>query len=90
MVSIAASYCHTLFCTCSSVRAKGKSLHRRQPIVERVEAEDATRQWFNKLNGELTQEEPHDFKGLGFGEDRPWRHKADSVLIIRNLKPQIE
>jgi len=49
--------------------------------------EVATRQWFNILTGEFTEEEklkfPHKY---GFWDYRPWRNEADAVLIIKNLK----
>lgn len=57
------------------------------PLLKEFNDDQATRQWFNTLTGELTKEEPCDFKGLGFWDDRPWRYEADAVMIIRNLKP---
>jgi hypothetical protein len=57
------------------------------PLLKEFDGRDATRQWFNTLTGELTEEEPYNMKGLGFWDDRPWRYEADAILIIRNLKP---
>ncbi|TYA74656.1 apiosidase-like domain-containing protein [Seonamhaeicola marinus] len=49
----------------------------------------ATKQWFNTLTGEFSKEEkmifPHKY---GFWDYRPWRHEADAILIIKNLKPK--
>ncbi|WP_282134038.1 DUF4038 domain-containing protein [Seonamhaeicola maritimus] len=46
----------------------------------------ATRQWFNTYTGEYTKEEKLEFKHkYGFWDERPWRHEADVVLIIKNL-----
>ncbi|MCL7763979.1 DUF4038 domain-containing protein [Polaribacter sp. Z014] len=48
---------------------------------------DATKQWFNTLTGEFTKEEKLVFKHkYGFWDYRPWRNKADAILIISNLK----
>jgi hypothetical protein len=47
---------------------------------------NATKQWFNTLTGEFTDEEKYVRPKLGFWEWRPWREEADAVLIVRNLE----
>ncbi|WP_299547293.1 DUF4038 domain-containing protein [Seonamhaeicola sp.] len=50
---------------------------------------NATRQWFNTLTGEFSKEEKLVFKHkYGFWDERPWRHEADVIFIIKNLKPK--
>ena len=66
---------------------KGNHYVGSSSLMKEFDCEAVTRQWFNTLTGELTEPESYDMKGLGFWEDRPWRYKADTVLIIRGLKP---
>lgn len=49
---------------------------------------EATKQWFNTLTGEFTKEVKYIKKPLEFWDSRPWEGEADTILIIRNLKPK--
>ncbi|MDV7188007.1 DUF4038 domain-containing protein [Lutibacter sp. TH_r2] len=49
---------------------------------------NATKQWFNTITGEYTEEVKLEFEHkYGFWDFRPWRNEADAILIIRNLEP---
>lgn len=53
--------------------------------------ENATKQWFNTLTGEYTNEEKVEFKNYyQIWDWRPWRNEADAILIIRNLRKKGE
>lgn len=58
------------------------------PLAKQFILEHATTQWFNTLTGELTASVPLKTGGFTFWDWRPWRGEADSVLIIRGLKPR--
>lgn len=57
-------------------------------IKEKFEHQNATKQWFNTLTGEFTEEEPYVKKNLEFWDWRPWQGEADAILIIRGLEPK--
>ena len=67
-----------------------KEVHQddiRQQLDKEFNWEHATQQWFNTLTGEFTEEITLEFPNLyNFWDGRPWRHEADAVLIVRNLK----
>ena len=69
-----------------------KEIHQddiRQQLDKEFNWENATQQWFNTLTGEFTEEVKLEYKHkYNFWDWRPWRHEADAVLIIRNLKPK--
>lgn len=48
--------------------------------------EEGTQQWFNTVTGAFTEEVKYNQKDFRFWDDRPWRHEADAILIIKNLK----
>ncbi|RKR14371.1 uncharacterized protein DUF4038 [Maribacter vaceletii] len=51
--------------------------------------ENATKKWFNTITGEFTKEVKLEFKHkYGFWDYRPWRNKADAILIIKNITPK--
>ncbi|MDO6761282.1 DUF4038 domain-containing protein [Tamlana sp. 2_MG-2023] len=61
------------------------------PVVEgQFDYRYATTQWFNTLTGEFTKEEKYNSKDFQFWNPRPWRHEADAILIVKNLKPKKE
>ncbi len=69
-----------------------KEVHQddiRRQLNQEFDWENATQQWFNTLTGEFTKERKLIYKHkYNFWDWRPWRHEADAVLIIRNLKPK--
>ncbi|WP_139958977.1 apiosidase-like domain-containing protein [Flavicella sediminum] len=55
-------------------------------IAKNFHHENATKQWFNTITGEFTEEIKYIPSKLGFWDFRPWRYQADAILIIRNLE----
>lgn len=55
-------------------------------MLKDFDATNATKQWFNTLTGEFTKEEKFTKPKHNFWDWRPYRNKADAILIVRNLK----
>lgn len=55
-------------------------------LMKTFDYSNATKQWFNTLTGEFTEEVKYVKPKLGFWDWRPFRYEADAILIIRNLK----
>lgn len=51
------------------------------------DATNATQQWFNTWTGEFSEIEPYDTRRLHHYRQRLWRGEADTILVVRNLKP---
>lgn len=56
-------------------------------VSDNFSYKNATQQWFNTLSGEFSEEVKFQKKNLGFWDWRPWRGKADAILIIKGLEP---
>ncbi|PWJ37921.1 apiosidase-like domain-containing protein [Sediminitomix flava] len=59
-----------------------------QVLKKNFDTSNATQQWFNTITGEFTEENKLDIRSFAFWDDRPWEGEADTILIIRNLKPK--
>lgn len=55
-------------------------------ISDKFNHKNATKQWFNTITGEYTEEEKYIKKSLEFWDWRPWKGEVDAILIIRNLE----
>ncbi|BAX81090.1 apiosidase-like domain-containing protein [Labilibaculum antarcticum] len=55
-------------------------------ISDKFNPENATKQWFNTLTGEFSEEVKYVKKSLEFWDWRPWKGEADAILIIRGLE----
>ena len=61
----------------------------RDQLEEEFDFSEATKQWFNTLTGEFTDEEKVEYKNYyTIWDNRPFRDEADAVLLVRNLKPK--
>jgi hypothetical protein len=63
------------------------TINAQKLIEQEFDYNNATRQWFNTLTGEFTEEVELEYiNKYRMWDWRPWRGEADAVLIIRNLK----
>ena len=68
------------------VPRESHSVNLKPQLENEFNFDNATKQWFNTITGEYSEEIKLEFKHkYEFWDWRPWRDQADAILIIRNL-----